>query len=657
MAVKWSAFSAGSTVTGSDILVGLQGGANVKWTYAQAAAYLGSRIVFDVTQYGWAADGTDHSTAAAAVLAAAAAAGGGTIYFPPSTGTYRADSQLLIPNDSGSPQAVQKNIAFLGAGGGANWYAGVGDPMASVLDLRYQGTGAKLTSLGLGALLISNLQFTDGGGSSKGTPFVLTTNTTLTCRQNSFVGTGAKTSTVTISIASPCVVSWTAHGLQANNVVYFTTSGGGALPTGITSGQLYYVSATGLATDTFEISVKSGSTPIVTTGSQSGTHTAHFGGMDAIMLGGVGGLGNTVASAFQGYGTVIDDNVFTKMNRGVVGLCVANSIIVTNNSFIQNTGTVAIESDGSPSADVGQATTGWVVAGNVIEMDVYKFGVKLSNTRNSTLGPNGFYDDVGATTSYYRFETSVTSPSSFLSVRNVIISQFNSGGTAPLVTQDGNAAQLAQLTIVGGDPSTTASTGKTGNFSSQVAFGLLVSGQRNTSNHYPGQFTIIDSGGSTDQFSVALDGSAGIAYLDAYNLDGVFPRRIIINPRGGAVGTGANVRVSKTTAYPVTVADSSTQFDNLGSSGTVNFTLPNDPAVTANVGAVIYGFCVAAAHTLQITCGNGAATIAVIGLGTTIAGGNITCATVGSYIELTNYDPANGRLWVAKSYTGTWSIN
>lgn len=78
------------------------------------------------------------------------------------------------------------------------------------------------------------------------------------------------TSTVTITIASPGVVSWTAHGLVAGTPVIFSTTG--ALPTGLTAGTVYYVLAPN-AND-FTVSATSGGAAINTTGSQSGTHTA-----------------------------------------------------------------------------------------------------------------------------------------------------------------------------------------------------------------------------------------------------------------------------------------------------------------------------------------------------------------------------------------------
>jgi hypothetical protein len=623
-------------------------GDNRRLTTAQLRHY------FDVTAYGWIADGTDRSSAMQAVLDAAEAAGGGTIYFPPSTGVYRADSQMLIPNDADTPQAIQVNIALEGAGGGANWYVGVGAPMASVLDLRYQGEGAKITSLGLGALRIANLQITDGGAVN-GTPFVLSTNTTLKVRECSFLGGGAKTATVTMTIASPCVVTWAGHGLQANNTIHFTNSGG-ALPTGITASELYYVSATGLTTDTFQISHNHGTASINTSGSQSGTHTGRFGGVDAIMLGGTDTTSDgSVDDPFQGYGTVIDGNVFSELGRGVVGLNYANGIVVINNSFIHVTGVCGIESDGSSGFGAGQFNHGWMIANNLFEMDVYRYGVKFTATKWCTLGPNGFYDEV-AGTSAYRFEAMVGQESTMLSSFNTIIGNYNSQASMPVVTQDGNTAQLTTTSLLSADNNTPMS-GATGSVSSEIAYGLVVKGERDDTKQYAGPLNVTDRTDLTKNMSLGYLSSQNSGYIDAYNLGSLVPGFVRINPRGGAVGTAANIRASKTTNYPVTVADSSTQFDNLGASGTVNFTLPSDPSVGSVHGGVIYGFCVAAAQTLQITCGHASATIAVIGLGTTATGGNITCATVGSYIELTNYDTSNGRKWVAKSFTGTWAIN
>lgn len=78
------------------------------------------------------------------------------------------------------------------------------------------------------------------------------------------------TSTVTITIASPGVITWNAHGLHNNAPVVFTTTG--ALPTGLTAGTTYYVVST--AANTFSVATAPGGAAINTSGTQSGTHTA-----------------------------------------------------------------------------------------------------------------------------------------------------------------------------------------------------------------------------------------------------------------------------------------------------------------------------------------------------------------------------------------------
>lgn len=81
-----------------------------------------------------------------------------------------------------------------------------------------------------------------------------------------------ETSVVTISIASPGVVTWAAHGRAAGDAVKFSTTG--ALPTGLTAGTTYYVLASGLTSGAFQVAATPGGSAIVTSGTQSGVHTA-----------------------------------------------------------------------------------------------------------------------------------------------------------------------------------------------------------------------------------------------------------------------------------------------------------------------------------------------------------------------------------------------
>jgi len=82
--------------------------------------------------------------------------------------------------------------------------------------------------------------------------------------------------TVTMTIANPCVVTLTNHGLRDGFGIVLSTTG--ALPTGLTAGVTYYAKSTAANTfnlyDTSANAVSGGTTGrITTTGSQSGTHT------------------------------------------------------------------------------------------------------------------------------------------------------------------------------------------------------------------------------------------------------------------------------------------------------------------------------------------------------------------------------------------------
>lgn len=81
-----------------------------------------------------------------------------------------------------------------------------------------------------------------------------------------------ESSVVTMTIASPGVVTWTSHGRSANDPIKFSTTG--ALPTGFVAGTTYYVVGASITTDTFQLSAAAGGTAINTTGTQSGVHTA-----------------------------------------------------------------------------------------------------------------------------------------------------------------------------------------------------------------------------------------------------------------------------------------------------------------------------------------------------------------------------------------------
>lgn len=80
--------------------------------------------------------------------------------------------------------------------------------------------------------------------------------------------------TATLTIATPCVVTKTNHGLTTGQKVYFTTTG--ALPTGLAANTTYWINVTGI--NTFNLSSTYANLIngiyIATSGTQSGVHTA-----------------------------------------------------------------------------------------------------------------------------------------------------------------------------------------------------------------------------------------------------------------------------------------------------------------------------------------------------------------------------------------------
>jgi hypothetical protein len=85
-----------------------------------------------------------------------------------------------------------------------------------------------------------------------------------------------KNAAVTVTIATPGVVTWNGHGLATGQTFIFTTSG--ALPTGLAANTVYFVTVIDANTfklSTTQVNVANG-TFIATSGSQSGTHTGHM---------------------------------------------------------------------------------------------------------------------------------------------------------------------------------------------------------------------------------------------------------------------------------------------------------------------------------------------------------------------------------------------
>lgn len=80
-----------------------------------------------------------------------------------------------------------------------------------------------------------------------------------------------KSATVTISNATPAVVTWADHGLTVGSEVSFSTTG--TLPTGVTAGTTYYIISAGFTSGAFQISATLGGAAVNTSSAGSGVHT------------------------------------------------------------------------------------------------------------------------------------------------------------------------------------------------------------------------------------------------------------------------------------------------------------------------------------------------------------------------------------------------
>lgn len=79
------------------------------------------------------------------------------------------------------------------------------------------------------------------------------------------------TSTVTISQATPGVVTWSSHGLSAGYPVWISSTG--SIPGGLTAERTYYLAQ--VAAGTFQLANAPSGSSIATTSAGSGTHTAY----------------------------------------------------------------------------------------------------------------------------------------------------------------------------------------------------------------------------------------------------------------------------------------------------------------------------------------------------------------------------------------------
>ena len=145
-------------------------------------------------------------------------------------------------------------------------YAAVNPTTAGLALLDDADNAAQRTTLGLGTMAVEAA--TDYAKVSATADMEMNNRKITEIKTASF----ASAATVTVTIASPGVMTWAGHNFAANDTIVLSTSG--ALPTGLSANTIYFVRNP--AADTFELSATSGGASINTSGSQSGTHKARI---------------------------------------------------------------------------------------------------------------------------------------------------------------------------------------------------------------------------------------------------------------------------------------------------------------------------------------------------------------------------------------------
>lgn len=163
----------------------------------------------------------------------------------------------------------------------------------------------------------------------------------------------ARLSTVTVTIATPGVFTWTAHGLANGQVVSLSTTG--VLPTGLAAATNYFVVST--AANTFQLSATLGGTGIATSGSQSGTHTATARGLEITE-------GVTLTGATSGATTVVK-----------------RALLQTGTWSSQQQGTVVVDS-----------VTGTFLAGEALQVGGVAYATVTGPSTPIALAPGGKFE-------------------------------------------------------------------------------------------------------------------------------------------------------------------------------------------------------------------------------------------------------------------------
>lgn len=157
-------------------------------------------------------------------------------------------------------------------------------------------------------------------------------------------GYAGSNATVTITIASPGVVTWTNHGLPANAQVEFSTTG--SLPTGFSPATPYFVVQSSIAANTFQLSATKGGTAINTSGTQSGVHT----GTSIALTGNLAAFSSSAGTAIKDGGPPLWGVPNLLASAVACGAVMLNGALVQSQAGGAQTFAIKTFAGGDPSA-------------------------------------------------------------------------------------------------------------------------------------------------------------------------------------------------------------------------------------------------------------------------------------------------------------------
>lgn len=151
---------------------------------------------------------------------------------------------------------------------------------------------------------------------------------------------------------------------------------------------------------------------------------------DAIILGGTGTtIDGTSTSPFQGYGTVIRENHFARIRRGVLFQTYANGVVVRDNTWWVNSGAPDSTYAAIQFTPASAIVTGNVISGNIIEGTYYPCSVQATNAIGNIFFGNGIYDlQPGWGFDAYCFSTGANKNQVFLTTNDLSQISDTSGG-------------------------------------------------------------------------------------------------------------------------------------------------------------------------------------------------------------------------------------